>query len=215
MQRGSFAPASRPAPAALTALLLLVLAALLAAPRAAWAHSTVLRTEPGDGSTVNAPPDRISLVFNEPVWTDYATVVVTGSDGRTLQTGPPQVIETTLTVPLRGATPGGYHVTWRVVSADGHPITGEFSFTATAAGPAASTTATATAGPATSASASASAPASAPVSTSVAAGAAATTPPAQPAPPKEGEDWWIIGLLIAALVALGGAYVVFRRRKRE
>ncbi|KPM55124.1 copper resistance protein CopC [Frankia sp. R43] len=211
MQRGSFAPASRPAPAALTALLLLVLAALLAAPRAAWAHSTVLRTEPGDGSTVNAPPDRISLVFNEPVWTDYATVVVTGSDGRTLQTGPPQVIETTLTVPLRGATPGEYHVTWRVVSADGHPITGEFSFTATAAGPAASTTATATAGPATSASASASAP----VSTSVAAGAAATTPPAQPAPPKEGEDWWIIGLLIAALVALGGAYVVFRRRKRE
>ncbi|WP_018639968.1 copper resistance CopC family protein [Parafrankia elaeagni] len=203
----------RTVPPALTAVaaLLLGFLVLVTPPRPAWAHSSVLRTEPGNGSTLATPPDRISLVFNEPVWTDYATVAVTGSDGRQVETGQPQVVETTLSVGLPDLATGGYHVTWRVVSADGHPISGEFSFTvaggadsAATAAPAGQPTPAATATAVT-------APSAGPAG---AAGSGSPSAPADPAPPKEGEDWWIIGVLIAAVAALGGA-VVLIRRKRE
>lgn len=209
----------RTVPPALTAVAVLLLGflVLLAPPRPAWAHSSVLRTEPGNGSTLATPPDRISLVFNEPVWTDYATVAVTSSDGRQVETGQPQVVETTLSVALPDVAAGGYHVTWRVVSADGHPISGEFSFTvaggtgsAATAAPAGQPTPAATAAAVTATSAG-------PVGAAGSVGAAgpgSPSAPADPAPPKEGEDWWIIGVLIAAVAALGGA-VVLIRRKRE
>ncbi|OAA24005.1 hypothetical protein UG55_103238 [Frankia sp. EI5c] len=190
---------------------LLFCAAMLLTPSAASAHSGLLRTEPGDGTALTAPPDRISLVFNEPVWTDYATVAVTDSGGRQLTTGSPQVIETTLSVPLQGAETGEYHVTWRVVSADGHPITGQFSFTVAGSGAAAQqpTAASSAAAPGS--------PAGQVASPEGGAGtAAATTPPVfEPAPPEEGENWWIIGVLVAALVALGGAVLLYRRRNRR
>ncbi|MEX5632326.1 copper resistance CopC family protein [Parafrankia sp. FMc2] len=201
----------RTVPPALTAVaaLLLGFLVLVAPPRPAWAHSSVLRTEPGNGSTLATPPDQISLVFNEPVWTDYATVAVTSGDGRQVETGQPQVIETTLSVALPDLATGGYHVAWRVVSADGHPISGEFSFTV--AGGTGSAATAAPAGQPTPAATAATATSAGPVG---AAGPGSPSAPADPAPPKEGEDWWIIGVLVAAVAALGGA-VVLIRRKRE
>jgi hypothetical protein len=63
-----------------------------------------------------------------------AQVVITGPSGP-VQTGSPIVVDNSAWQPLAAdAPPGNYEVAWRVTSADGHPITGAFRFTAEAAG---------------------------------------------------------------------------------
>jgi hypothetical protein len=53
---------------------------------------------------------------------------VTGPDGDDRIDGCPATRDRTITVPVALDEPGAYAVTWRVVSADGHPTSGEFSF---------------------------------------------------------------------------------------
>jgi hypothetical protein len=63
-----------------------------------------------------------------------AQVVITGPSGP-VQTGSPIVVDNSARQPLAADAPAGnYEVAWRVTSADGHPITGTFRFTAEAAG---------------------------------------------------------------------------------
>jgi hypothetical protein len=99
------------------------------AARPASAHNSLESTTPAAGSTVDRPPDAVTLTFDEPVGQRFGVVVVTGPDGKTYQRGSLQVSGSTATQPLQGSGPAGrYRVAWRVVSADGHPISGEFSF---------------------------------------------------------------------------------------
>ena len=51
------------------------------------------------------------------------------SEGASLADGAPTVRDNVLTQPLAGEASGAVKVLWKVVSSDGHPISGEFTFT--------------------------------------------------------------------------------------
>jgi copper transport protein len=103
--------------------------ATLALPAAAWAHAALLRTVPSASGTVNAPPRQVTLAFSEPVEPRFAIVSVTDSGGNQVA-GEPRAGATpsTLVTPLRRVPQGWYLVFWRVISADGHPVRGAFTF---------------------------------------------------------------------------------------
>ncbi|CAN5269814.1 hypothetical protein BH11ACT1_BH11ACT1_28420 [soil metagenome] len=128
--------------------------ALLVGAGAAQAHNTLVSTDPVDGSTVATAPERVTLTFNEPARALGTEVVVTAPNGTTVSTGDPVLDGATVSQAVAGALPAGaYTVTWRVTSADGHPLEGVISFTATGAttvgtGPAAAASPTPTPTPA-------------------------------------------------------------------
>jgi copper transport protein len=112
-------------------LVSLAAAAALALPAAAWAHAALLRTVPEASRTVNTPPKQVSLTYSEAVEPRFAIVSVTDAAGHQQTAGPPRRSPTdpnTLLVPLKHLPEGWYLVYWRVISADGHPVRGAFTF---------------------------------------------------------------------------------------
>ena len=112
-------------------VLALIAAAALALPAAAWAHAALLHTVPEASRTVNTPPAEVRLTYSEPIEPRFAIVSVTDAAGRQLTSGPPQRAPgspQTLVTPLRHTPQGWYLVFWRVISADGHPVRGAFTF---------------------------------------------------------------------------------------
>ena len=109
-------------------------AAVLVGAGAAQAHNTLVSTDPAEGATVAAAPARVTLTFNEPARSLGTEVVVTAPDGTTVSTGDAVLDGVTVSQDVTGSLPAGaYTVTWRVTSADGHPLEGVLSFTATGA----------------------------------------------------------------------------------
>jgi copper transport protein len=114
------------------ALIVLVAAATsLTLPAAAWAHAALLQTTPVASRVVNVPPNQVSLRYSEPVEPRFAIVSVTDAGGHKVTAGPPRrspVDADTLLVPLKKLRQGWYLVYWRVISVDGHPVRGAFTF---------------------------------------------------------------------------------------
>ncbi|ROS75373.1 copper resistance CopC family protein [Cellulomonas sp. PhB143] len=113
--------------------LALGLAGLLATAgaSAAQAHDVLVSTDPDDGSTVDAAPGTVSLTFDQPALAVGTQIDVFTPDGTDVSVGDAQVVDNVVSQDVGGTLPAGdYTVQWRVVSADGHPIDGEFSFTA-------------------------------------------------------------------------------------
>ena len=114
--------------------LLIVLAAAaasLALPAAARAHAALLQTTPVASKIVNAPPKQVSLRYSEAVEPRFAIVSVTNVAGGKETAGAPSRSPSnadTLVVPLKQLYEGWYLVYWRVISVDGHPVRGAFTF---------------------------------------------------------------------------------------
>ncbi|MDQ4084258.1 MAG: copper resistance protein CopC, partial [Actinomycetota bacterium] len=105
-----------------------VLAVAATAPPAA-AHAEFESSTPGAGATVEQLPRAVTLTFSEPVRTP-AFVAVTGPSGTDIARGGVRVRDADLIQPV-GATAetGQYAMSYRVTSADGHPISGTVRFT--------------------------------------------------------------------------------------
>lgn len=107
------------------------LAAVLFGPvGAASAHDELVATDPAAGAVLTEVPEALTLSFSaellpEPGATE---VRVTDEGGTALADGAPVIAGTTVTQTVLPGT-GAYTVLWRVVSSDGHPISGEYSFT--------------------------------------------------------------------------------------
>ncbi|HEU4330891.1 MAG TPA: copper resistance CopC family protein [Lapillicoccus sp.] len=129
---------------------------------------------------------------------------MTGPDGP-VSDGSPRLDGTTVHQPLLGGPAGRYSVAWRATSADGHPVSGTFAFTAQAASPPSSTTTPATTTTSTPTSSSTSASASTTSSpTSVTAAPTATSTTSVP--------WLaVVIVIIVAALAVGG-WALYRRR---
>ena len=105
--------------------------AALAAPAAAWAHAALLKTSPEASVVLNAPPDRVTLTYSEAVEPRFAIVSVTDAQGHQQTVGRLQRSSSNpdvLAVRLRRVPEGWYLVYWRVISVDGHPVRGAFTF---------------------------------------------------------------------------------------
>ncbi len=106
-------------------------AGALALPAAAYAHAALLRTVPQASGTVNSAPRQVELTFSEAVEPRFAIVSVTDAAAHQEAAGPPRRSPTdpdTIVVPLDHVSEGWYLVYWRVISVDGHPVRGAFTF---------------------------------------------------------------------------------------
>jgi copper transport protein len=110
---------------------LVVGVACAALPAGAWAHAALLQTSPQASVTVDGSPPRVSLSYSEAVEPSFAVVSVTDAAAHPQTAGPPNrsaANPDTLLVPLKHLNKGWYLVFWRVISADGHPVRGAFTF---------------------------------------------------------------------------------------
>jgi len=106
-------------------------AASLVLPAAAWAHAALLQTTPVASRIVNTPPKQVLLRYSEAVEPRFAIVSVTNAAGDKETAGAPSrspANADTLVVPLKKLAEGWYLVYWRVISVDGHPVRGAFTF---------------------------------------------------------------------------------------
>ncbi|MEV7869053.1 copper resistance CopC family protein [Streptomyces sp. NPDC088124] len=95
----------------------------------AAAHTELTGATPAEGSSVASLPERVRLTFSDPMSRKYAKVSLTGPRGAAL-VGEPEVDGEDVSVrPSPSSPPGHYRIGYRVVSADGHPVSGVLSFT--------------------------------------------------------------------------------------
>lgn len=113
------------------ALLVAASAALIAVPAMpAWAHNHVVATTPAEGAVVTEQPGTISLETSDELLDvgDGSAIRVQGPDGLYYGDGCTDVVGATAATSAQLGTPGEYTVTWQVVSTDGHPISGTWTF---------------------------------------------------------------------------------------
>ncbi|WP_306902935.1 copper resistance CopC family protein [Arthrobacter pascens] len=142
---------------------------------AAQAHDTLESTDPGANSVVGSVPGKIGLTFSNTPIAIGSVIRVVDATGTDQADGQVSIVDNHVTQPVKSEAPAGnYTVTWRVVSSDGHPIEGTFTFTAgsgntsgdtNASNSPSATSSTASTSPAT-ASPSAASPSAAPASSS-------------------------------------------------
>lgn len=115
--------------ALLLALLVGWLLAGVVAAGPASAHATLVTTDPGEGARVARVPSAVTLEFSEGVSLGAGYARVLASGGERVDAGTASVDGAVLTIPLRtGLGDDGYLVTYRLVSADSHPVAGAYSF---------------------------------------------------------------------------------------
>ncbi|PFG34924.1 copper resistance CopC family protein [Sanguibacter antarcticus] len=108
---------------------LLAFLVTVGAPSAS-AHDELLDSSPGEGEHLDVAPTYVTLTFSDDILTIGPAVIVTDDSGATWTDGDPTIEDADLVVPLADDIPdGSYEVRWRVVSADGHPISGVVPFT--------------------------------------------------------------------------------------
>jgi methionine-rich copper-binding protein CopC len=157
----------------------------LSSAGAAWAHATRIGNDPAENAELTAPPSRVSATFNEPMQPQFAAMTVIGPDGGQWADGDPAVDGAVISVAVRaGAPAGAYTVNYRATSADGHVVTGSWTYRVVAAH---ATSAAPTTG---------------------------TTAAAPKAAPEPGSDGWPVWpfVVAAVVVVAGGAVWAVRRR---
>ncbi|GGW52587.1 transport integral membrane protein [Streptomyces lucensis JCM 4490] len=114
----------------LVLLFLAVTGTLLSGAAPASAHAALTGSDPAQGVVVKKAPTQVSLTFSEKVATNDDSLRVLDPKGKAVQTGgATNVSGTTYAVRLKsGLAKGTYTVTYQVVSADSHPVSGAYTF---------------------------------------------------------------------------------------
>ncbi|MGN6442673.1 MAG: copper resistance CopC family protein [Arthrobacter sp.] len=175
-------------------LLTLATAAFLVLPAAAaQAHDALESSDPADGATVQSVPAKIGLTFDRTPIAINSIVRVEDSTGTDQADGAVEIVDNHVSQAVKAGAPAGkYTVVWRVVSSDGHPIEGTFTFTANSANAGGSTG---------SAGASSAAP--------------TTAAPAQAATQSGQVPWALVGGIAAVLVLALVVTGIFVRRRLQ
>jgi copper transport protein len=109
------------------AALAVVVVLVTAGPAAA--HATLESTSPADGEHLDRAPSEVTLTFSEDIGAPPGAVRVFNGQGHRVDDGDVRARDNTARVGLNSIGDGGYIVTWRVISADSHPVNGAFTFT--------------------------------------------------------------------------------------
>jgi copper transport protein len=115
---------------AVALLAITLVAAVLLAPRAAFAHGALRRSLPSDRARLTTVPTELRLVFTERPELAVTRVQLLGPARDTIVLGILRLEErTTVVASIVGALrAGAYTVEWQVVGRDGHPVRGTFGF---------------------------------------------------------------------------------------
>lgn len=113
-------------------------AAALVTAAPAFGHATLLQTSPARGAVVEKQPPAVLFRFSERVELNFSAVHVYDVSGDVVDSGVvehPAGAKSDVSVGLRpGLARGTYTATFRVISADGHPVSGGFVFSIGEAG---------------------------------------------------------------------------------
>lgn len=129
--------------ATLTALVLGLAALIVCVPATpANAHDVLLESSIVEGSELDVAPSEWTLRFNNEVLNVGSEAALVGPDGATITLGQPAFDRDRVTFTVPALAKGDYTANWRVVSSDGHPISGSIPFTVTVGEPSATSAAT-------------------------------------------------------------------------
>ncbi|GIM96763.1 copper resistance CopC/CopD family protein [Paractinoplanes toevensis] len=114
---------------AVLAAVLIALGVLFLPASPASAHAALIGSVPAPGSIVGTSPTEIVVTFSEGITAVTGRVQVLDPDGKRIS-GTPTVSGTTLRIPVRKAAQplGTYLISYRVISADSHPVGGAITF---------------------------------------------------------------------------------------
>lgn len=189
----------------------MILGIVLSTPMTASAHTEVDYTTPGDGEAIDEPVTEVIVAFTD-------AVTITGSGFEILDPAGSVIVpevETTENVvfrlvPLEPLAGGDVGVRFEVAAADGHVVTGAFSFTVASVPTTvtATTTSSTTAETATTAGGATTPDTSIPATSTVAPGGVTEVPE------EGGSAWILVAVGVAALFGAGG-WIVARNRNSD
>ncbi|MBF5029411.1 copper resistance protein CopC/CopD [Micromonospora sp. ANENR4] len=114
---------------AVAGLLLLLVALLLAPASPAAAHAVLVSSSPAASAVVPEAPAQVVITFSEGVRKVPGKVRVIAPDGSRADRGEPTFQGAEVTIPVDpSAGRGTYLVSYRVISADSHPVSGAFTY---------------------------------------------------------------------------------------
>ena len=184
---------------------------LIGAATPAWAHERLVSADPEQGVALDTAPTTVTLTFSGKVEATGESIRITGRDGTDWAVSDVTPSGTKITAKVKAqGQPGTQVLAYRVTSADGHTLTGTYTFDVEAFTPTTTpppTTTTPTTTP----------PTTTPQPTTESP--TTTTPPVadSPAPDEPGGPgpwlWIVIGA--AVIAALGGVAAVVLKRRRE
>ena len=113
----------------LLAALVLAVTGLVVLASPAGAHAALASTEPASGAVLDESPSEIVLTFTESVQAGDDAIRVFDAAGEQVDTGDVEQPDgRTVAAAIDDLDDGGYVVVWKIVSADGHPIGGAFTW---------------------------------------------------------------------------------------
>lgn len=110
-------------------LLLAALTLLLGPAAPASAHAVLVSSSPAAGTVLPNAPAEVVLTFSESVRKVPGKIRVLGPDGSRVDRGEPRFSGPTVTISVdKAATRGTFLVSYRVISADSHPVANGFTY---------------------------------------------------------------------------------------
>ena len=110
-------------------------AAVLATAAPAAAHNALIGSDPKDKSSLEVGPTSITLTFDQDVQGGQGIneiTVVDANGGHYEVAGDPTIKDTAVSAKVNALGKAGeYKIGYRILSADGHPVSGELTFTLT------------------------------------------------------------------------------------
>jgi methionine-rich copper-binding protein CopC len=108
---------------------LLISLSVFGGAMSASAHADVVRTTPVDGAVLESAPQSLTLSFNSTLLEAMVEVAVSNSDGELVSGVLVESVGTDAIAQWPAGLPGdAYEVAYRIVSQDGHPVTGSLRF---------------------------------------------------------------------------------------
>ena len=117
---------------AVPAAVLLGVALALTAPLSASAHDSLVSSDPAADAGVTTALSDVTLTFSGTPLNlgegQRSNAVEVRHDGRNYETDCVALSDKNVTVPVALGGAGSYEVIWQVVSSDGHPVSGSYTF---------------------------------------------------------------------------------------
>ncbi len=123
----------RPTRIAAAAAAAIALTLTLPPASAAFAHASIDDSTPRDGEVLTSLPEQFSVRASEGLLDlggqgSGFVMIVRDADGRYYGDGCTEVDGDTMATPAVLGAPGDYTITWQLISADGHPLSGTIGF---------------------------------------------------------------------------------------
>jgi copper resistance protein C len=110
---------------------ILLWAGFLALPFNVYSHAILVKADPPKDGVVSQSPKEVHLTFNDAVGNEYLALAVVDSTGKRVD-GHDAKLDFTdhaqLRASVEGLGKGVYMVRYRVLSADGHVVSGKYHF---------------------------------------------------------------------------------------